>query len=89
MSKEDVHGHAEVGVSPDHQDHRQVPHQGQEVHPQEENKEQGLDIRVIRQSQKHKFLNNAKIFHGFLAILSLERNKYFFIWWDNNLSYSQ
>ena len=89
MSKEEVHGHVEVRISPDHQDHHQVPYQGQEVNPQKENKEHGLDIWVTRQSQQHKFINNAKICHGFLDILSLERDKYLFIWWDNDLSHTQ
>lgn len=64
MTKEEVHGRVQVRISPDHQDH----HQGQEVSPQEENKEYGLDIWVSRQPQQRKFINNAKSFHGFLDI---------------------
>ena len=88
MTKEEVHGRVQVRISPDHQDHHQVPHQGQEVNPQEENKEHGLDIRVSRQPQQHIFINNAKIFHGFLHIPSLKGKKYLPIWWDNDLSHS-
>ena len=75
MTKEEVHGRVQLRISPDYQDHHQVPHQGQEVNPQEENKEHGLDIRVSRQPQQHKFINSAKIFHGFLDIPSLKRKK--------------
>ena len=88
MTKEEVHGCVQVRISPDHQDHHQVPHQGQEVNPQEENKEHDLDIQVSRQPQQHIFINNAKIFHGFLHIPSLKGKKYLPIWWDNDLSHS-
>ena len=47
VGKEEVHGRVEVGVSPDHQQHRQLPHHGQEVNHQEEHKEQSLDVGVV------------------------------------------
>ena len=44
MSQEEVHGRVEVRISLDHHDHHQIPHQSQEVNPQEECKEHGLDV---------------------------------------------
>ena len=47
MGEEVVHGGVEVGVSPDHQQHQQVPCEGQEVNHQECYKEYCLDLRVV------------------------------------------
>ena len=77
MTKEEVHGCVQLRISPDYQDHHQVPHQGQEVNPQEENKEHGLDIWVSRQPQQHKFINSAQIFHSFLDIPPLKNKNIF------------
>ena len=47
MTEEEVHGGVEVRVSPDHQQHQQVPCEGQEVNHQECYKEYCLDLRVV------------------------------------------
>ena len=47
MTEEEVHGGVQVGISPDHQHHQQVPCEGQEVNHQECYKEYYLDLRVV------------------------------------------
>lgn len=50
VTQEEVHGGVEVGISSDHQQYQQVSYESQEVNPQEQCKEQGLDLRVVGES---------------------------------------
>lgn len=66
MSKEKIHGDVEVRIPSDHQDHHQIPHQGQEVNPQEQHKEQSLDVVVSRQPKEDELSEESEVVHGLL-----------------------
>ena len=45
--EEEVHGGVEVGVRGDSQDDEQVPQHGDQVHGQEQPKEEGLQVWIL------------------------------------------
>lgn len=69
MTQEEAHGSVEVKINPDQQQHCQVPHQGQDVNPQEKHKEQNLNVGVARQSKEEEFRDDAVVPKGHLKRL--------------------
>lgn len=51
----------EVEISPYHQQQHQVPHYSQQVNPQEEHKECGLDVGVGREPEEDKLCDCAVV----------------------------
>ena len=47
VAEEEVHGGVEVGVRGNSQDDEQVPQHGDQVHGQEQDKEEGLQVWII------------------------------------------
>ena len=45
--EEEVHGGVEVGVRGDSQDDEQVPQHGDQVHGQEQDKEEGMQVWIL------------------------------------------
>lgn len=66
MSEEEIHGNVEVRIPSDHQDHQQIPHQSQEVNPQEQHKEQSLGMAICRQPEEDKLSEESEVVHGCL-----------------------
>ena len=58
MTEEEVHGWVEVRINSDHH-HHQIPHDGQEINPEEKHKEHNLDVGVGRQSKEDEFPDGA------------------------------
>lgn len=55
VGEEEVPGGVEVGVQADSQDEEQVPQDGDQVHRQEEPKDEGLQFWTLCQSQEKEF----------------------------------
>ena len=61
LSQKEVHGHVEVGINSDNQQHYQVPQQGQEVNHQKQHEEQNLGLRVNRKPKEDKPTEHAVV----------------------------
>ena len=55
VGDEEVHGSVEVEVRADSQDDEQIPKHGDQVHGQEEPKQEGLQVCIIREAQEEEF----------------------------------
>ena len=55
VGEEEVHGSVEVEVRADSQDDEQIPKHGDQVHGQEEPKQEGLQVCIIREAQEEEF----------------------------------
>ena len=77
MGKEEVHGSVEVTIQPRHQDDGGVAHKRQEIRDQDNHKEDSLQMRPIRKSQKDEISLGAFIgyIHLYCNSAKLEKKK--------------
>lgn len=67
VGQEEVHGSVEVWVRANGQDDDSVPHHGDQVHAQEDAKEERLLSRLLRQAQEEKFRDTGCLVSWFHA----------------------